>query len=85
LRAGSRHTGLCITICRALQLPVNKWHEVIAEPTFADAILDRIVHNAYRLDLDGPSMRKIKAAEIDADPSDATVDTTAKQAKAARK
>jgi len=67
------------------QLPVNKWHEVIAEPTFADAILDRIVHNAYRLDLDGPSMRKIKAAEIDADPSDATVDTTAKQGKAARK
>jgi DNA replication protein DnaC len=67
------------------QLPVNKWHEVIAEPTFADAILDRIVHNAYRLDLDGPSMRKIKAAESGSEPSDATVDTTAKQAKAVRK
>ena len=45
------------------QLPVETWHEVIGEPTFADAILDRIVHNAYRLALDGPSMRKPKAAE----------------------
>jgi DNA replication protein DnaC len=42
------------------QLPVKKWHDVIGEPTFADAILDRLVHNAYRLDLDGPSMRKTK-------------------------
>ena len=32
------------------QLPRDKWHDVIGEPTFADAILDRIVHNAYRLD-----------------------------------
>jgi DNA replication protein DnaC len=40
------------------QLPVSSWHEVIGEPTFADAILDRIVHNAYRLDLDGESLRK---------------------------
>ena len=44
------------------QLPVSSWHEIIGEPTLADAILDRIVHNAYRLELDGPSMRKIKAA-----------------------
>ena len=36
---------------------------MIGEPTFADAILDRIVHNAYRLALDGPSIRKIRAAE----------------------
>jgi len=43
------------------QLPVAKWHQVIGEPTFADAILDRIVHNAHRLELDGPSMRKITA------------------------
>jgi hypothetical protein len=34
---------------------------VIDEPTFADAILDRLVHTAYRLDLDGPSLRKLKA------------------------
>jgi DNA replication protein DnaC len=40
------------------QLPVDAWHEVIAEPTFADAILDRLVHNAHRLPLDGPSLRK---------------------------
>ncbi|MBD3805197.1 MAG: ATP-binding protein [Thioclava sp.] len=40
------------------QLPVETWHDVIGEPTFADAILDRIVHNAHRLPLDGPSMRK---------------------------
>jgi len=45
------------------QLPVSKWHDIIGEPTFADAILDRIVHNAYRLELDGPSMRKLKANE----------------------
>ena len=40
------------------QLPVTAWHAVIDEPTFADAILDRLVHNAYRLELDGHSMRK---------------------------
>lgn len=40
------------------QLPVSTWHEVIDEPTFADAILDRLVHNAYRLELDGQSFRK---------------------------
>src|SRR6185369_4610296 len=45
------------------QLPVTSWHDVIGEPTLGDAILDRIVHNAYRLELDGPSMRKLKAAE----------------------
>lgn len=45
------------------QLPVEHWHEVIANPTVADAILDRLIHNAHRLQLDGPSMRKLKAAE----------------------
>ena len=45
------------------QLPVEAWHEVIGEPTFADAILDRIVHNAYRFALEGPSMRRPEAAE----------------------
>lgn len=42
------------------QLPLATWHDVIGEPTFADAILDRIVHNAYRLELAGQSMRKTK-------------------------
>ena len=40
------------------QLPVTAWHAVINEPTFADAILDRLIHNAYRHELDGHSMRK---------------------------
>jgi DNA replication protein DnaC len=64
------------------QLKVDKWHEVIAEPTFADAILDRIVHSAYRLNLDGPSIRKIKAANAEAAVLDPA--TTAKQAKGVR-
>jgi DNA replication protein DnaC len=42
------------------QLPVNCWHEVIGEKTIADAILDRIVHDAHRMELKGESMRKIK-------------------------
>lgn len=46
------------------QLPVDTWHDVIDEPTFADAILDRLVHNAFRLPLDGPSLRKTKDADI---------------------
>ena len=43
------------------QLPLSTWHDVIGEPTFADAILDRIVHNAYRLELSGQSLRKTMA------------------------
>ena len=42
------------------QLPIASWHHVIADPTYADAILDRLVHNAHRLDLDGDSMRRSK-------------------------
>ncbi|MER9559869.1 IS21-like element helper ATPase IstB [Mesorhizobium sp. M0323] len=40
------------------QVPVDRWWEIIANPTLADAILDRLVHNAYRIDLTGESMRK---------------------------
>lgn len=40
------------------QLPVGKWHEWIGDPTLADAILDRLVHNAYKVQLKGPSRRK---------------------------
>jgi len=43
------------------QLPVAAWHEMIGEPTIADAILDRIVHNAHRITLKGDSMRRQKA------------------------
>ena len=42
------------------QLPLNKWHDEIADSTIADAILDRLVHNAYRIELKGASMRKKK-------------------------
>jgi DNA replication protein DnaC len=43
------------------QIPVEHWHETIGDPTLADAILDRIVHNAHRLQLVGESMRKTSA------------------------
>jgi DNA replication protein DnaC len=43
------------------QLPVDKWHDYLGEPTLADAILDRLVHNAYRIELRGESMRKLTA------------------------
>ena len=43
------------------QLPVERWHEMLGDPTIADAILDRLVHTAYRLDLKGESMRKLMA------------------------
>jgi DNA replication protein DnaC len=45
------------------QLPLGKWHEWVADPTLADAILDRLVHNAYKLDLKGPSRRKEKPSQ----------------------
>lgn len=41
------------------QVPIEKWHEVIGDPTIADAICDRIVHNAHRIELKGESVRKI--------------------------
>jgi DNA replication protein DnaC len=40
------------------QVPVDKWHDVIGDPTYADAILDRLVHNAHRIDLAGDSLRR---------------------------
>ena len=69
------------------QLPVEAWHDVIDEPTFADAILDRLVHNAYRLALDGPSMRDPKTAKSDATgPAVEMADATAtKPTKAVKK
>jgi DNA replication protein DnaC len=42
------------------QLPVEKWHAQIGDPTVADSILDRLVHNAYRIELSGESIRKKK-------------------------
>lgn len=51
-----RH-GLRSTIVTS-QLPVESWHATIGEPTIADAILDRLVHNAHHINLEGESMRK---------------------------
>jgi DNA replication protein DnaC len=50
------------------QLPVSKWHEVIGEKTIADAILDRIVHDAHRLELKGESMRKKRRPQPENNP-----------------
>jgi DNA replication protein DnaC len=49
------------------QLPMEKWHVYLNDPTLADAILDRLVHNAYKLNLKGDSMRARKGATIDAE------------------
>jgi DNA replication protein DnaC len=46
----------------ASQLPVEHWHKMIGDPTLADAILDRLVHNAYKINLKGESMRKRKSS-----------------------
>ena len=43
------------------QLPVTRWHEQIGDPTVADGILDRLVHNAHRIEMRGDSMRKNRA------------------------
>lgn len=45
------------------QLPLENWHEIIGDPTIADAILDRIVHNAYRIELKGESLRKTRGQD----------------------
>ena len=54
---------------------------MFGEPTIGDAILDRIVHNAYRLELNGPSMRKIKAAETIEPAATNATDDKPKEAK----
>jgi DNA replication protein DnaC len=72
------------------QLPVDKWHDIIDEPTFADAILDRLVHNAYRLALGGPSLRnpevvEAEPASLDGDAADSKTTTQTKPAKGGKK
>lgn len=54
-----RH-GLKSTLVTS-QLPIDHWHEQIGDPTLADAILDRLVHSAHKIQLDGDSMRKKNA------------------------
>ena len=45
------------------QLPVDRWHEIIGDPTYADAILDRLVHNAHRVELNGESLRRTRTKQ----------------------
>ena len=61
--------GLRSTIVTS-QLPIGHWHEALGEPTVADAILDRLVHGAYRLELKGGSMRRAHQPADGADRSD---------------
>ena len=63
-----RH-GLASTIV-ATQLPIEIWHENIRDPTIADAILDRLVHNAHKINLKGESMRKLHSALTNKDNSE---------------
>ncbi|WPL14017.1 transposase [Thiorhodovibrio litoralis] len=48
------------------QVPVEHWHGLIGDPTLADAILDRLLHSAYRLTLKGESLRKRRAPNLTA-------------------
>jgi DNA replication protein DnaC len=50
------------------QLPVDQWHAIIGDPTYADAVLDRLVHNAHRITLTGDSLRRRRAAKTPAQP-----------------
>ena len=45
------------------QLPIDNWHAHIGDPTIADAVLDRLVHSAHRLELKGESLRKLRAVK----------------------
>lgn len=58
-----RHERRSLVI--ASQYPVESWHELLGDPTLADAILDRLVHGAYKLALNGGSMRKSRADKKD--------------------
>jgi DNA replication protein DnaC len=52
----------CASTIVTSQLPLELWHDNVGDPTLADAILDRLVHNAHRIELKGASMRKKKQA-----------------------
>lgn len=56
--------GLKATIVTS-QVPVSNWHDTIGDPTIADAILDRLVHRAHRIEMKGPSLRKNKRGGTD--------------------
>jgi DNA replication protein DnaC len=62
------------SIILASQIPLTSWHRAIGDSTYAEAILDRIVHAAYRVELQGDSLRKPARA---AAPSGSTIDQPA--------
>lgn len=53
-----RHGRGSTVVCS--QIPIKKWHDTVGDPTIADAILDRLIHNAHKIELKGPSMRERK-------------------------
>jgi DNA replication protein DnaC len=57
----------------ATQIPQDSWHFQIGDPTYADAILDRLVNNAYRLELTGKSMRGNGAHRAAAEPRETKI------------
>ena len=57
------------------QLPVAHWHEQIGDPSIADSIMDRLVHNAYRIELSGESMRKQRGRKTDQDRNEPSGET----------
>ena len=61
------------------QLPIDHWHEAIGNPTLADAILDRIIHNAYKIQLKGGSMRRIKAERLSGKNEEVSIHATARE------
>ena len=70
------------------QVPVKHWHELLADPTIADAVLDRLVHTSHRIELDGPSLRDPKTgkrAEPASLPTQAVAELATKPAKGAKK
>lgn len=70
------------------QVPVKHWHELLADPTIADAVLDRLVHTSHRIELDGPSLRDPKTGRRTEPTSSATptiAEPATKPAKGAKK
>jgi DNA replication protein DnaC len=55
------------------QIPVSRWHELVGDPTIGDALLDRIVHRAHRIELKGPSLRKRQAVSASVERDSANI------------
>jgi IstB-like ATP binding protein len=53
-------------------VPIDRWHDIVGNPTLADAILDSVIHSAYKIELAGESMRKRRMLEPAIEPAPAT-------------